>query len=590
MRFLLLISLLAIGNYHSSAQWNHVNSTWNNSYDLNFVSINETAGVLIAGGSQLSGSHIIKSTDDGNTWTTINTSSNAYNSGIVINASTYVVVGENGGGYGRIWSTTNGGSSWNLALSNSPIMYDVAFNGSTLVAVGESGSIRISTNNGVSWSTVTSGVSSNLRTVIWDPSQNEWIIGGDQHRLVSSDINAGSWVSTSNSYRITHLSFNSNLIETRQYNTSIGDSSAVIIYDNLGSIINQPRCGFQSVMKSVCTLDNRILAVGNKKFFEFNLIDNEFNIGVDSLYNPPVSAGTSKNILDLDICSSYAIAVGKNGTIAKYNLTDTLQTYAPADFYIPDTISTCPGSSFIAIPISSFADTYAWYMDNILVSTDDTLFGTWPNNNTSLPLKLITTTNGIQSVFINHVSINNYMYFPNYTLTLDTSLCYGEDLIIQASFQPGQVNGFYFQILANGNPIGNGPIAAQSMSQTPILEVSNMTHYTQVEIQLFKIGVCGLFTNSNFYNIHVGPDLSSAFTLVSSDEGICSGDSLHFSVNNLIQGATYELRKTELYGNSIIGPYPFDTIVGIGSDTLSLVYEGPILQWIYGKPKCICRC
>lgn len=570
MRFLILIGLFLTGSYFSHAQWSHINSTWN-SDDFYFVTIHESSGVSLAGGSQ-----IIKSTNGGNTWSVINSSSNSYLSGLILSGSTYLVVGENSLGNGGIWRSTNSGSTWTSVSSTGAIINDIAFNGTTLVAVGNSGLIRTSNDNGASWTTVTSGVSTKLNTVEWDPLQNKWIIGGEQHRLVSTLSNASTWTNTPNNYKITEINFRNNqLTETRIYSASV-DSSAIILYDNAGLISNSTLCGHQKVLKAVHTSDGRLLGSGYKKFFEVDLTLNELSIGVDSLYNQAVYSGSARNINAIDISSTYALAVGINGGLSRYDLSNPLGTYAPADFYIPDTVSTCPGSAFIAIPICSQADTYQWYANNVLISTEDTLFANWPNTNTSYDLRLVTTTNGIQSAFMDFISVSNYITFPDYTITIDTSLCYGDNLVANINLQSGSLSGFYFQFLSNNIVIGSGPVPVQAN-----MTVYNMTHSTNIETQLFKTGICGISAQSNTYSIDVGPDLST-HTLISADTGICSfGDSLHFSISNLIQGATYILMNNEFYNGSYIGPNSIDTITGMGSDTLHLSYHGD--QFYYSQ-------
>lgn len=570
MRFFLLLSFLLVGITFSNAQWSHINSSWNPD-DFYFVTINEGAGVSLAGGSQ-----IIKSTNGGSTWSVINTSSNTYNTGLILSASTYLVAGENSFGNGGIWRSTNSGSTWTSVSSSGAIINDIASNGTVVVAVGNSGLIRTSSDGGATWTTVTSGVSTKLNTVEWDPLQNKWIIGGEQHRLVSLAVNASSWTNQSNSYKITEINFRNNrLTETRVYPATT-DSSAIILYDNAGMINNMTRCGYQKVLKSVYTPDNRILGSGYKKFFEVDLSLNELSIGVDSIYNQAIYSGTARNIAAIDICATYALAVGYNGSLARYDLSNPLGTYAPADFYIPDTVSTCPGAAFVAIPICSQADTYAWYMDNVLVSTEDTLYGNWPNNNATFPLRLITTTNGFQSTYTRYVQVNNYITFPTYTLTVDTSICYGGDLSVYLNLQSGSLSGFSFQFVSNNYVIGTGPMPA---SQAHFV-YPNMTQSGTIDMQLFKTGVCGTSYQSNAYAIHVGPNLMDTYTLVSADTGICSfGDSIHFAISNLVQGATYILTNHEFYDGNYIGPFPFDTIVGMGADTISLSYPGDLFYY-----------
>ena len=153
------------------AQWNHINST--SQYTLNFVKVDETSGVCIAGGTEF-----IKSFDNGATWINNGTAAflNIYNvkGAAIITNSTYVLAHNPTGTTCAISRTNNGGASWSQISGLSGQYNDLAYNGNVLIVVGNNGVVRKSIDSGISWSTMSSGTTANLTSVEWDANQNKW--------------------------------------------------------------------------------------------------------------------------------------------------------------------------------------------------------------------------------------------------------------------------------------------------------------------------------------------------------------------------------------------------------------------------------
>lgn len=138
---------------------------------------------------------IYKTTDSGNTWT-------SYNLGILsdviqlqmIDANTgYAIAAKNTYDSGYIFKTTNGGGSWTQVYSDAAIGFlalAVADN-NTVYAAGESNTIVKTTNGGLNWSTVKTGVAGYRYRDAFALSATE-VYMTDDHAVISHTANGGA--------------------------------------------------------------------------------------------------------------------------------------------------------------------------------------------------------------------------------------------------------------------------------------------------------------------------------------------------------------------------------------------------------------
>lgn len=142
------------------------------------------------------------SDDDGVTWNTTATS-------LTLNAS-YAVYGTRRGvvllstfssPLAKVYRSTDRGITFNTTpinvLSGGVIRSLISY-GSRWVAVGNSGKISYSTNDGLTWTAATSGVTDDLYTVTTDGTN--WLVGGVQGKILRSTDNGVTWSSISNSH------------------------------------------------------------------------------------------------------------------------------------------------------------------------------------------------------------------------------------------------------------------------------------------------------------------------------------------------------------------------------------------------------
>jgi len=130
----------------------------------------------------------------GNTWSLITLTGSDLHQIVFKDASTGIVVGDNG----TVFTTTNGGTNWVSKNSSTSLQLRGAgfAGGSTFFAVGDDGAAVKSTDNGNTWTTLNSGTTERLLCVTaFD--QNVWV--GARNGLMLFSNNGGtSFTSMSN--------------------------------------------------------------------------------------------------------------------------------------------------------------------------------------------------------------------------------------------------------------------------------------------------------------------------------------------------------------------------------------------------------
>jgi photosystem II stability/assembly factor-like uncharacterized protein len=130
---------------------------------------------------------ILHTIDAGNTWSLITLTGSDLHQIVFKDASTGIVVGDNG----TVFTTTNGGTNWASKSSSTSLQLRGACfaGGSTFFAVGDDGAAVKSTDNGNTWTTLNSGTTERLLSVA-AVDQNAWVGARDGLMLYSS--NGGS--------------------------------------------------------------------------------------------------------------------------------------------------------------------------------------------------------------------------------------------------------------------------------------------------------------------------------------------------------------------------------------------------------------
>jgi photosystem II stability/assembly factor-like uncharacterized protein len=542
-------------------QWNHIPS--GNNYSLSFVKIDEASGTCIAGGT-----NFLTSADAGLTWTTVNSPIyvNIYSvaAAVIVSNSTFVLA-DNSNGYYKMWRTTNGGSTWTGYTQSNGIIRDMASNGSVILAVGDAGLIKKSVDNGATWTTVSSPIYTNFKTVEWDAASNTWVLGGGIRRMISTNSNPTSFTYTTLPYTISDLNFNNgHLVETR---TFTNNTQSVVLYDASGAVISETPSNSILIRDPFYVSTNKIVSNNYYNFYETHPDQTTMFQYVDTLISNSQLNGVQIN--SMDFCSTYGLAVGASGGIARYDMSATSDLLLPATFNF-NTSNPCAGTSVMATPEYLGGESFQWYLDSVPVSANDTLIFNQPANGLTHSVTLELTYNGNTTTYTQSITSTPPPTFPTFGVNVDTTLCYLDQVkfyFTGVTATPAQ--NFKVRLLRNGLVVSDTMDFNYGINYIP---GPFLSEDDTIQLQLFKTISCGTFFQTVDYHFHVGPNLT-IFQLVSADSGICQANSqLHFSLANTIPGASYSFNYVLTGGGS---PYNanFDTFTGIGSDTLDFNYN-----------------
>ena len=180
-------------------------ATWDNSSRVNgsVNSIGMGNRAFIAVGD--SGTTGYRSVDNGTTWTDVTLPSGGTYNGVTFGNNIFIAVAETGSSTAVVARSTDRGVSWSSIDITSVGLYGVTFGNNIFVAVGDNGKIVRSTDNGSSWTAVTSPTSLDLNAVGFAYGKSTFAAVGDNGTIVISTDNGSSWSSKSADNTSTHL-------------------------------------------------------------------------------------------------------------------------------------------------------------------------------------------------------------------------------------------------------------------------------------------------------------------------------------------------------------------------------------------------
>ena len=131
---------------------------------------------------------ILKSTDDGETWTKLDSGTDKHLTSIAYGNNTWIAVGANG----AILKSTNNGETWTKHdIDMIAAIFFIAYGNSTWIATDGTGNIYKSTDNGETWTKKISGTNLPITSVLY--SSNTWIAGGELEIILKSTDNGETW-------------------------------------------------------------------------------------------------------------------------------------------------------------------------------------------------------------------------------------------------------------------------------------------------------------------------------------------------------------------------------------------------------------
>jgi photosystem II stability/assembly factor-like uncharacterized protein len=180
-------------------------ATWDNSSRVNGAvnSIGMGNRAFIAVGD--SGTTGYRSVDNGTTWTDVTLPSGGTYNGVTFGNNVFIAVAETSSSTAVVARSIDRGASWSNIDITSVGLYGVTFGNNIFVAVGDNGKIVRSTDNGSSWTAVTSPTSADLNAVAFAGGLSTFVAVGDNGTIVISADNGSSWSSKSANNTSTHL-------------------------------------------------------------------------------------------------------------------------------------------------------------------------------------------------------------------------------------------------------------------------------------------------------------------------------------------------------------------------------------------------
>jgi photosystem II stability/assembly factor-like uncharacterized protein len=167
---------------NNGLSWTDVNNGLTN---RNILSLFSRDTNLFAG---TNGSGVFRSTNDGSSWSAVNT-------GLTDNVVHVFAMNDSGlfaGVNGGVYRSTNFGVSWSSTGLSSSIIYSLAINGNNIFAGKSSGGIFLSTDNGITWDPVNTGlqVYASVNALV---AHNGNLFAGTDIGIFLSTDNGSSW-------------------------------------------------------------------------------------------------------------------------------------------------------------------------------------------------------------------------------------------------------------------------------------------------------------------------------------------------------------------------------------------------------------
>ena len=180
-------------------------ATWDNSSRVNGAVNSFGMGnrAFIAVGD--SGTTGYRSVDNGTTWADVTLPSGGTYYGVTFGNNIFVAVAETASSTAVVARSIDRGASWSNIDITSVGLYGVTFGNNIFVAVGDNGKIVRSTDNGTSWTAVTSPTSLDLNAVSFADGTSTFAAVGDNGTIIISSDNGTSWSSKSADNTTTHL-------------------------------------------------------------------------------------------------------------------------------------------------------------------------------------------------------------------------------------------------------------------------------------------------------------------------------------------------------------------------------------------------
>ncbi len=548
LRFSLTI-LSFIFSFHSLTQWNQILGL-NMSPTENINCVNSFNANLFYGGQNVS---LLKSTDQGNTWSTQPILDMAGDSIIFLHeihdvyftspTTAYLVGVSSLTNQYIIYYSANGGLNWSVQFVNESSSFPRNLNAidfpttSKGFVAGTNGRIFRTTNGGVNWNIVNSGVSANLRDLHFIDEFTGFATGGS---FIIKTINGGSNWSVK---QYSGVSFRSIHFPSYNIGYAVGDNKKIYKTINNGSIWTP---------LSVTNIP------GNVDFTSVEFVNDTLGYvtGGNAVYRTTtgglgnwekVNLGESMNQVHFDSSTGIGMVGGNSGHLYVTNNADS--SFGPiANFsYSPGT--NCHDSLITLNNLSDSSLSYQWLLNGNLFSTDYNTSLTINDPAQTDTIGLVVSSGPYIDTFSQTIYIKESLTIPlSIGLSRDT-VCRGQTVTVSVfnsamNMEHKLLNGSYTQIGAS--KWGGANTITFSTGQ-----IQNSGYYTIRAIR--SVSGCGThYSDSTFY-IHVDNPNASALHFFDPDT-ICRFENSTLYIPNSEENVTFKLMSNSVQiGVSQIG-------------------------------------
>lgn len=556
-----------------------------NTFD--FAEISEANNVAIVGGA-----FVTKSLDGGWTWTQMPLGFEGFPwttydfiDVAIINPTTYCLVGKDAiNNRAKIIRTTDGGANWTnvfeTAVNSGQYLTHIIYNGIAVIAAGNDGIYR-STDQGQTWSFVS--VNSGYLDLLEYNTANGNIIATytSSGTIRESSDNGMTWIYTS--WPSIGGIYSSITHQNGEYFLFQSANSTKHWYTIDQNNVPLDTTTIQSTLFQSTPWVNKSYKLTNGTYFHpisngNQLYNSDPVTGNVYLYNYYLEepGGLQVPINDIDVDQTYGLLVGDLGALTRFDLTGTADIFLPPDYTLTGSY-TCPGDTIKGSADYAYADSVQWYFDGNLVSTDTNLIYPTPTNFGTYDLVFNSWVNGSytsDTTVINFAPLNptpDYSFF-----TYDSTPCYNNGIYYYLTYQSGQVSGSSYEIWQDSNLIvGPNSCSTSTFSQWSTVIASQDTFYTIIS----RPQQCGTYYDTLSFVVYPGDDLSDNYTLLPNDSIHCSGSAPVFELLDTDTTCTYEFTMTNSYNGSTWT----QSYTGIYNDTLFITGGiAPIGYSIFG--------
>lgn len=567
------------------AQFTSIEQNITNSFT--FVEISEEHGVSLIGGIRAS-----KSQDEGYTWTEMDLGILAlpytgfvYQEATIVSPQVYFMVGldDNLNRKGNIIRSTDGGDTWTsvfeTANGSNDYIYDIENHESVIIASAKHGVYR-SVDLGETWEFSFIDFKW-YQHIHYNEEMNVWITttnSSSDNFLISYDDGL-NWQTQQPSgiltlYNSINQIYSHNGLFYFLQDGNLGNGS-IVLYESgnssLGSIpFNSLQTSASQIERSFFLPDDNIIGASEAYFFKIDTISGHIYYYDHNLLSTDNELVQTR---DFELAETFGIAVGVLGGVSRFDINSPSSLYLPASFTLES--GSCPGDTIVGTPDFNYGDSVRWFYNDVLISTDSILTFVTPYQFGQQEVKMENWYNGNVRSDSTNLYFNPLLPPPNYVCSMDTTPCFNSPVYVNATKTSQQT--FYtsfINVWLDNQLIYTNQGAPQNLSfTTPIIQTQDTLYFVTYNANYGGNGqVCGTTSDTTSYILYPGDDLSDNFDYIGIGDSVCIGTEIDFVFENTQVGNRYSINCPNIFVNNVFWPEQGDEYLGT-PDTL--IVPGP---------------